>query len=234
MTQHLASLSLFSPLSYALFSSPLSSVTIDKLQTILSMLLTTAEGHSCFQTDRYACSNGWWADHSKSKLTVKHWGKWSVAVTTWVCLDGHTVLCSDQYNPIHFLSVHKHRVDKTLWLSAYRTVSPTGPQLRHPRTPCYIKFIHRAFSLSHIIQLWFHWCMKLMQYVKVYIYWYRRKTCGLTTHSNFVTSMRCFLYATRHTVSDHFHLETVPITVSKTWIQTARHSYVTCLSNQSR
>lgn len=56
---------------HALFSPPLSSETIDKLQTILSTLLTAAEGHSSFQKDRFTQPNRCRADRSKSERTVK-------------------------------------------------------------------------------------------------------------------------------------------------------------------
>lgn len=69
--QNFSQLCLLSPLSHALFSPLLSSVT-NTLQTIHSMSLTNAEGHGCFQTDHYARSNGRRADHSKSELTAKH------------------------------------------------------------------------------------------------------------------------------------------------------------------
>lgn len=60
-------------------------LTIDKVHTIHRTLLTTAEGHSCFQTDRSTCLNQQRADHRKLKQTVQYCGKWDVAGSTIIC-----------------------------------------------------------------------------------------------------------------------------------------------------
>lgn len=68
-------------------------LTIDEVQTIYGMLLTTAEGHSCFQTDRSTCLNQQWADDRKLKQTVQHCGRWDVAGSTVICSEcPHTAL----------------------------------------------------------------------------------------------------------------------------------------------